>query len=323
MNGEINGTFIYNGKPMNGATAKLWKITAFASYVDSTATIQDDPLAATAVEVNTSDGTVFAAGDVIQAEDENMLVLEVATNKLYVIRGYQQTTPAEHIQGTTINDQTITEPAQDDSEPGSGQQGSSIETGVAYGGDGAYRWTSVPEGEYYVSLYYDNHRAFLYAIVPRDDPSIEQILTVDGDTLIHNAERPTRLPAGSEDEMFMMGANRPYWGTPANLLIFTELAGGENHAATGAGAWEDYDLSAIVPAGTVMVLMQILYKTADNIDCSAGCRKNGTALARLLGGVGRGHPTALLITNVDANRVIDIYAGVVAECDFSVLGYWS
>ena len=67
MNGEINGTFIYNGSPQNGATAKLWKITGFASYADSTDDVQDNPLAATAIELNVSDGSNFAVGDIIKA----------------------------------------------------------------------------------------------------------------------------------------------------------------------------------------------------------------------------------------------------------------
>jgi len=99
--GEINGSFFYNGKPINGAMAKLWQKSVF----------------------------------------------------------------------------TGTPPVFDQAEPGSGQQGATITTGTDYGGDGAFRWTGVPAGEYYVSCYYDNHRSWMYAA-----PSIEQIATTRGYT---------------------------------------------------------------------------------------------------------------------------------------------
>jgi len=207
MNKEIAGIFIYNGQPQNGATAKLFNITSFATYADSTATVQDNPLSPTAVEVNTSDGTVFAAGDVIKAESECLLVLAVATNKLYIIRGYHGTTAAAHIQGTVIYDETVTEPIQDLAEPGSGQEGGTITTGVAYGGDGAYRWTGVTEGEFYVMVEYDSHRSYIYYDMERDDPSPEQLLTVDGDIMIRDATRVTRL-ATVRGDILVRDANR-------------------------------------------------------------------------------------------------------------------
>ncbi len=109
----IQGTFIYNGKPQNGATAKLWKEAGFASP-----------------------------------------------------------------------------PVLDDAEPNvSYQQGATITTGVSYGGDGAFRWTSVPAGRYYASCYYDNHRAWFFM----GESDITAILTTQGDLLIRGASVPERL----------------------------------------------------------------------------------------------------------------------------------
>jgi len=218
MNGEVAGVFIFNGSPQNGALAKLWKITGFASYADSTDTVQDNPLAVASIELNVSDGTLFAAGDIIKIEDELLRIWAISTNKLYVIRGYRGTTPASHAQTTTINDETIAEPAQDADEPTAGyQQGSNVTTGVAYGGDGGYRWTAVPEGEYYVSVYYDNHRAWLYAFIETNDPTPSQLLTTDGDILLCNADGVARLAKGTVNQLLIMGTNRPEWGTDSDI----------------------------------------------------------------------------------------------------------
>lgn len=212
--GEINGVFIYNGNPQNGATAKLWKVTGFVSYADSGDTVQDDPLAATSIELNVSAGTNFDVGDVIRIENENLLVFHIATNKLYVIRGYQETTPAEHANAIQIDDQTIAAPGQDDNEPDAGyQQGASVTTGVTYGGDGAYRWTGVPEGEYYASAYYDGHRAWLHCFVERDDPTLQQILRTGGDLPFHDGQTVTRLPKDADGKYLALSAGKPAWST--------------------------------------------------------------------------------------------------------------
>ena len=226
MKGEIAGSFIYNGKPQNGASAKLWKITGFASYAASGATVQDNPLAAGAIELNSSDGALFAVGDIIKVDDELMRVWLISTNLLFVVRGYRGTTPASHTQNTAINDETITAPAQDAAEPSAGyQQGSSITTGVSYGGDGAYRWTAIPEGEYYVSVYYDNHRAWLYASVEINDVTPEQVLTTQGDVLIRGSVGVKRLAKGADGTVLKMGATEPAWGVGVATIASGNYAG--------------------------------------------------------------------------------------------------
>ncbi|GAI43513.1 unnamed protein product, partial [marine sediment metagenome] len=75
--GTVNGIFIYNSAPQNGATAKLWKVTAFASYAESGKTVSDNPLAATSVECNCSGGAVFAVGDIIKMGTECCLIWKI------------------------------------------------------------------------------------------------------------------------------------------------------------------------------------------------------------------------------------------------------
>lgn len=224
MNGEINNSFIYNGQPQNGATAKLWQITGFAAYVDSGETVQDNPFEAASIELNCSDGSVFAVGDIIKIENELLRIWDINTDLLYVIRGYRGTGIAQHVQTTAIYDETITEPGQDDAEPTAGyQQGASITTDVNYGGDGAYRWTAVPEGEYYISLYYDAHRAWLYDSVETNDPTPSQIVTTDGDVIIRNADGVARLGKGALNQLLTMDANRPTWQDPVIAGKFLEI----------------------------------------------------------------------------------------------------
>ena len=212
MNGEVNGVFIYNGQPQNGAIAQLWKIVGFAAYADSTDEVENNPIAATDIELDVNAGGTFAIGDVIKITDEVLRVTHIDTNKLYVIRGYRGTTPAIHAQNTQIDDETITEPSQDTAVPAGSQQGGDVTTGVAYGGDGAYRWTAVPEGEYYVSVTYDSHIAWLYFSVESNDPSIEQILRLVGDLAYFDGEAVTRLPITAGKYLGEAGGI-PVWGS--------------------------------------------------------------------------------------------------------------
>jgi hypothetical protein len=131
---DISGVFIFNSKPQNGATAKLWKSSAFP------------------------------------------------------------TTP----------------PAQDDDEPNvSYQVGSTLTTSVQYGSDGAFRWNSVASDSYYVSVEYDNHRAWLFV----GHVDVSQILTTQGDMLIRGSSGLERKAKGTADgQKFRMISGVPTWG---------------------------------------------------------------------------------------------------------------
>lgn len=51
-------------------------------------------------------------------------------------------------------------PEYDDAVPGSGQVGSNVTTGNTHGGAGAYRFTAVEEGDYWLSISYGGHIAW-------------------------------------------------------------------------------------------------------------------------------------------------------------------
>ncbi len=116
-----------------------------------------------------------------------------------------------------------------------------------------------------------------------------------------------------------------------DTLVFVELAGDEDKAVTGIDAWEDWDISAIVPAGTKSVLVAALHPSFLNIDEPVGARQNGPTLDRSFGPFGitgvvnyRSITSTHgpMLTEVDASRVIEIYAGHTA-IRFGIKGYWA
>lgn len=232
--GTINKVFLYNGTPQNGATAQLWKITAFAAYTDSTATVQDNPLNATDVECLTSNGAVFAVGDVTRMETEYCLIWAKSGNMIYIIRGWHQSTPAAHAQNTVIYDETITPPVVDDAVPGAGQQGGNITTGIAYGGDGAYRFDAVPEMEYYASVTYDAHITYVHCFVERNDITPEQIMTVRGDMLYRDANTVTRKAIGAVGDIPLSDGTDWAWTASGGYIATREFFVPATAAAGGA-----------------------------------------------------------------------------------------
>ncbi|MBA7621563.1 hypothetical protein ES703_28927 [subsurface metagenome] len=100
---------------------------------------------------------------------------------------------------------------------------------------------------------------------------------------------------------------------------FTELAGGEGYHASASTTWEDWDLSAIIPAGAVTALISMQQENTSIYD--VGARRNGTALDRKM--AAKAYVTQNWLTEVDANRVIEIYAEYCNNTKFNVLGYWS
>ena len=87
------------------------------------------------------------------------------------------------------------------------------------------------------------------------------------------------------------------------------------HWAAGATAFEDWDISAIIPANAQAAEIMI---NTDGAGGNNGCRKNGTAINRYIG-----LPVSTLTTmfcDVDANRVIEIYTSHTSN-GFIVIGY--
>ena len=73
------------------------------AVADSTANLNED-LDATEVVVTVTDGSLFAAGDVIRIDGEEMIITSIATNDLTVTRGTGGTAGAIHNSGVDVLD---------------------------------------------------------------------------------------------------------------------------------------------------------------------------------------------------------------------------
>ena len=103
---------------------------------------------------------------------------------------------------------------------------------------------------------------------------------------------------------------------------FVELDGADKTTAAGEGladgVWGDWDISGIIPVGTLLVLIGV-YKIGA-IDW-VGVRKGGTALVRTF--ELEAPTTAFIPTLPSATRTIGIMSTDVSDGDeFCVFGYW-
>jgi hypothetical protein len=103
-----------------------------------------------------------------------------------------------------------------------------------------------------------------------------------------------------------------------STVTFTEMYGDGSYPSIGT--WEDWDLSAIVPAGTTSVLVN-MYTTEGGH--TMGVRNNGSSDARLFYILQYGN--LAIQTKVGADRIIERYAGTltVANTNFRIVGYWT
>jgi len=84
-------------------------------------------------------------------------------------------------------------------------------------------------------------------------------------------------------------------------MTYVQLIGTDYAHSASDATWEDWDLSALVPAGTLYVLVGMGHgNTAD-----AGSRMQLS-----------------LIVPVDSARKIQRYGQTIAQSYFSILGYW-
>lgn len=148
--------------------------------------------------------------------------------------------------------------------------------------------------------------------------------------LAANIPAAADMPEGSlyfeTDTKLLKQVQSAAWVTlTPTKTTFTELAGGQSHAVSSADTWEDYDISAIVPAGTTCVLVAIKGNSQGLSD--AGVRKNGTALNRkfdLAKFQAAATDWVFILTEVDANRVIECFSETnVTFAYFNIVGYWS
>jgi len=108
------------------------------------------------------------------------------------------------------------------------------------------------------------------------------------------------------------------------ITLFTELASAV-HQAAGFSTWEDWDISALVPAN-VIALIGLQNKDVTGYR-NHGVRANGSSLTRrfltpsyVVAAGGELHT----LVQVDVNGIIEIFAeAATTYCDFRVLGYWS
>ena len=98
----------------------------------------------------------------------------------------------------------------------------------------------------------------------------------------------------------------------AAVRQFTELAGTNTTTVTAAEGWKDWDLSAIVPAGTKCVLL-----SGGGGTDSVAFRKNGEAYERIYI-----YGMAPVLTEVDAGRIVEIKTSTVGAVTIRLLGYW-
>ena len=186
--------------------------------------------------------------------------------------------------------------------------------------------TSFPESPVEKDLFYrtDEHKWYVYNGTAWDKINIK-----DASEITSGRFGMARMPDGTDGYVLTAkgaGIDPAYEAAGGGSgLIFTELAGAENHQVTNTNTWEDWDLSAIVPAGAVAVLVEIYLQF--NSNQVSGARKNGSALARYQS-TGTPSTTVVsfrnLVTEVDDNRIIEIYGSVASSnLTFSILGYWA
>lgn len=106
-----------------------------------------------------------------------------------------------------------------------------------------------------------------------------------------------------------------------NLVNFTEAySPSAGYSAGGSSAFEDWDISAIVPAGTKAVEVSMTNKTGSAINM--GVRKNGSALNRYPAVPGN-ISSVVMICEVGSDLIIEVFTGDHTNSNFVITGYWS
>lgn len=101
-------------------------------------------------------------------------------------------------------------------------------------------------------------------------------------------------------------------------LEYVSIAPSAQSRVTTASVWEDWDLSAIVPAGTKYV--EVLLGEDSNVHRVMGIRKNGTTISRWLTMIA--YNQLSLTVEADANRIVERYCDSAAAGYFQIIGYW-
>jgi len=106
----------------------------------------------------------------------------------------------------------------------------------------------------------------------------------------------------------------------AQIPIFTELTGTYTEKSiTNFDVWEDWDISGIVPVGTIYAEVMVTHISAATR--YAGVRKNGSALERKY--YCQGYFCFTTMVAVDANRIIEIFSSTENNnFYYAIKGYW-
>ena len=100
---------------------------------------------------------------------------------------------------------------------------------------------------------------------------------------------------------------------PSPAMTFVELDGTAQYSILVINTWEDWDLTALIPANALAVLVN----TAAGNN-AYGVRPNNSAQARIVGGYGYS------MVSRHANRIIECYSSALGGAGglFYLLGYW-
>ena len=104
-------------------------------------------------------------------------------------------------------------------------------------------------------------------------------------------------------------------------LTYVEIAPPAWSSPSVANTWENWDLSALIPADAKYADIFARYKatSASNF----GVRKNGSAIVRYLLPVAVSGIVYPYLTELDAGRIVERYVGGIStRADFTVIGYW-
>ena len=141
------------------------------------------------------------------------------------------------------------------------------------------------------------------------------LASIQGDTSLDELA-DVNAPAPADNDVLYWNDGASEWQAKAvSPTEFHDLAISAAHDPTANGVWEDWDLSAIIPAGSKGAqIVGIAWNQ------TIGARKKGSGLDRKFN-PGPG-VSFLFLTEVDANRKVEIYSSGAADTAFRVIGYW-
>ena len=107
---------------------------------------------------------------------------------------------------------------------------------------------------------------------------------------------------------------------------FVELSGSDTHNQVNNDAWEDWDLSGVLPAGTKAILVAARHSGTSPASGNMGVREDGSALDRSAWLTGTGaYVSVTIIAKVPESRIVETHGqkdGTTTKTSFKLTGYW-